>query len=325
MGTLSYIHSARSFFGDFPVDNSSFGESTMKVPLLVLSLALALPSLLRAEDATPKATVPPPAPARFRLSDLLPTSLQKNPRLNLSIITEMSEAGRLIPAPTKDKPTYYVIWDAGLTEEGDGVAGERPPPAEKLAQIMKSSLAASGYLPANEKNPPTILLCYNWGSFNHLSPMDEGTGESDASVRKNVMMRAILVGGAKFGVDLMTAVNDQTVYLFRTRDDINESLIDLAAGDLYFVMVRAYDFEAAKKKEKKILWSTKIATDSQGVAMDDALLTIVAKGKTYFGHETNGAVLFHPRLFDGKVEIGEATVVPDAPAPQPAPPSAKKR
>src|SRR4051812_34575563 len=84
---------------------------------------------------------------RFRLADLLPRGLQKNPRLDLSVITELTEDGKTLPAPTKAQPAYYAVLDGGLVEAGDVLAGEKPPAGEKLARLMQSALAESGFLP----------------------------------------------------------------------------------------------------------------------------------------------------------------------------------
>ena len=35
---------------------------------------------------------------------------------------------------------------------------------------------------------------------------------------------------------------------------------------------------------------------------------ITANAGEYFGHETKGSVIFHPRIHEGRVEIGAATV-----------------
>lgn len=302
--------------------------------LTVLSLLPALPGA----ESKPV----PPEEERFRLSDLLPRPLQKNPRLNLSIVTEMTKEGKALPVPTKDHPAYYLAWDGGMVEEGDVVAGEKPPPTDRLAEIMRSSLASSGYLPASNKDKPSVIVHYRWGSFNHLSAIsddDESSGQpEDTGMLKNLMARAALVGGTKFAVDFMRAYNSHFTAVmenFRLRDDRSDLLTTMALSDLYFLLAVAYDYDSATHGIKKVLWITKISTDSQGLAMDETLPSLVARAGTYFGHETDGAVVFHPRLLPGHVEIGPAVVkgygeAPPMPEAKPAsdqksaPPPAKK-
>jgi len=279
-----------------------------KASLILLSLVAVSPGApARAEPNSA-----PPADDRFRLSDLLPRPLQQNPRINLSIVTEMTKDGKAIPAPTKDRPAYYIAWDGGLVEEGDVVAGEQPPPPARLAELMCSSLAASGYQPASGRNTPTLVIHYRWGAFNHLSAIGgDDSAPDDDVVLKNLMTRAALVGGVKFSVEFMRAYNSgllAAMNAFRLRDERTDLLATMALSDLYFIVAVAYDYDGATHGQKKPLWITKISTDSQGLAMDDALPSLVARAGNYFGHETNGSVLFHPRLFPGRVEIGEPTV-----------------
>jgi hypothetical protein len=285
----------------------------MKLAVRVLLVLAGLPVLVAGTPEAKPAAAPATKSAddRFRISDLLPSSLQKNPRLNLSVVTDMTTAGKAIVPPTRDKPAYYVVMDGGLVEEGDVWAGERPPQSAKLAEVMQSSLARSGYQLAAEKNAPTLLIHYRWGVYNGLS----GFGD-DELVLRNLRTRALLVGGEKFTADLMWAVANRKLGGLQTLriDERNDMLVSLASSNLYFLLAVAYDYAAAQRGEKKQLWSTRICTDSHGLAMDEALPALVTNAGNYFGHETKGAVLFQPRLFEGKVEVGEPTVVRDPPA-----------
>jgi hypothetical protein len=279
----------------------------------------------------------------FHLSDLLPRSLQRNPKLEISILTELTPDGKKITAPDSDHPTYYALWDGGLVEAGDTVAGERPPKKEQLAAMMERALASSGYLPATKEHPPTLVIHYRWGSYNHLTSLDtsdpsSSSGEGDETststdapsgddltdpmVRKNLFTRAALVGGPKFAQELLHASDLRLMDQFRLKDPRNEDLVEMALGDLYFVVAVGYDGEAARLGKAKPLWTTKISTNSQGLSMDDTVPALASNGRRLFGHETDGPVLAEPRLFGGKVEVGEPFVVKDGgDAATPTPPS----
>lgn len=275
----------------------------------------------------------------FRLSDLLPRSLQRNPRLEISVLTEMSPQGKTLKAPDPAHPVYYASWDGGLVERGDSVAGERPPNPARLAAVMRQALAASGYLPASAEHLPTIVVHYRWGSYNHLTAIDDGsstqsTGDADSApslpaddmaddtVRRNLIMRAALVGGPAFARDLIRAADLHLMEQFRMRDSRNDELVDMALGDLYFVVAVGYDAAAAHQGKAVALWTTKISTNSQGLAMDETLPALASSGRKFFGHETEGPVLTSPRLFGGKVEVGEPFVVKDPAVPPPPAPTA---
>ncbi len=295
----------------------------MKTSLLPVCLLVLLPLALRgAEPAQAEVSPPPPPPdEHFSFSDLLPRPFQKDPRINLSIVTEVTKLGKTIPAPTRDKPAYYTILDGGLAEAGDVVGGNTPPPPAKLAQIMEASLAASGYRKASGKNPPTLVIYYQWGSFNRLRAADQsdaatpsggGIGDlSDPAQVRNLAARAALVGGTKFMLDFMEVLDSQslrTLGTFQGRDRQSGQLVAMTTSDLYFLLAMAFDYNSVQRGERKLLWSTKVSTDSQGLAMDDTLPAIVTRAASYFGHDTKGPVLFHPHLLDGRVDIGEATV-----------------
>jgi len=69
-----------------------------------------------------------------------------------------------------------------------------------------------------------------------------------------------------------------------------EMEIAAAASDSrHFIMVLAFEFEAAKKHEKKLLWSAKLSVPSIGVSADDAMLALVRAGGPYFGRQTSRA------------------------------------
>jgi len=288
----------------------------IKVSLIVGLLAGPWRPVARADDP-PKS--PPPAASHFHLADLLPRGVQKNPQLNLSVITEFTPAGKALPPPTRNKPIYYTLWDGGMAEEGE-VLGEHPPPLEKLAQVMERALASNGYRRAVEAAIPTVIVYYRWGSFNHLfapDPRDDralsdGMGDlNDPQQLMNLLARSELVGGRKFTTDLVAALNNRAadnLDFFRLRDERTGPLLTLAVSDLYFLVAQVYDYESAQHGKKKLLWTTKISTDSLGLAMRDALPAIVTQGGRYFGQDTGGPVVFHPRMYEGHVEIGDAEV-----------------
>src|SRR6185369_270030 len=77
--------------------------------LILFSLPAALAGAWAGAEPTPKAS----PPDRFHLSDLLPRPMQKNQRLNLSIVTELTDDGKKVAAPTKDRPAFYTVLDGG--------------------------------------------------------------------------------------------------------------------------------------------------------------------------------------------------------------------
>lgn len=263
---------------------------------------------------------------KFRLSDLLPRGFQRNPRIELSIVTELTPDGRKIEPPTPDRPAYFLTLDGGIVEEGEVIAGEKPPNAERLAAIMRGALATNGYLPATSQNRATIMIHYRYGSFNTFDAEVAETTTEIAGLR-HLLLRASIVGGSRFAIELGQAIGrgPEAVASFRLRDAKTDWLVEQAmSNNLYFIVASAYDLEAGLRGEKKLLWRTKISTESQGLAMDDTVISLATSGAAYFGREMTESVQISPRLFKGKVEIGETTVVPDAAAAAPAPSNKKQ-
>lgn len=248
----------------------------------------------------------------FKLTDLLPHSLQRNPKVDLTVMTVMTEAGRMRPVPTAQAPAYYVTVDGGRVEEGDTVAGDAWPSASELARVLGLSLAKGGYLPADAGHPPAVVIHYRWGIFNRLRTIGDdvfATGErlpdlSDAVQMRNFAARATFVGGEKFAREFLQALRMHSLASFRTQSWQTDDLVSLVFRDLYVVLASGYDYAALQRGEKTLLWKTRIATDSHGLVLQNALPSLVFNAGAHIGHET-GSVRLRRRLMPGRVEIGE--------------------
>ena len=276
---------------------------------ICLVACLVLGGLSGAEDVR----VADATEERFRLVDLLPNSVQKNPKIALTVMTDMTEEGRARPVPSAQAPTYYAIVDGGQVEEGDPVAGDAWPTASELARVLGSSLAQGGYLPAAPGHPPTVMVHYRWGILNRREPVSGASAvggnaelpDSDDRVQmKNFVARAMFVGGEKFTRDLLHAIKTHSLDAFRARDWQTDDLVSLVFCNLYVILASGYDYEALQRGEKKLLWKTRIATDSHGLVLRETLPALVRNAGVYIGHET-ASVMLRRRLLTGRVDMGE--------------------
>jgi hypothetical protein len=171
---------------------------------------------------------------------------------------------------------------------------------------------------------------------------------SDPSLFKDVIARATLVAGEKFARELK-AVLDKEVENIRTNQTLARNpgnqiklpvspefdspfqvfmgtgknsaavqhLAEMAFHTCYFVIASAYDYEAAEKNEKRLLWRTKMTVEAQGVSLAEIMTPLISNTGSYLGRETNEAAIVKKRINrDGKVEVGTPTVVEEAaPAP----------
>jgi hypothetical protein len=96
--------------------------------------------------------------------------------------------------------------------------------------------------------------------------------------------------------------------LFRDAD--SEMIYDLSSEDLYVAAIAAYDFAAAERRQKVLLWTTKISCPSRGLVMSETLPTMLAIAGPYIGHETAKPVSIKAsEHFKPEVKIGDPTVV----------------
>lgn len=300
---------------------------------------------------------------------LLPNSLSKNPRLAMSFVTEMTDGGRQLPPPTEAQPVYYLAQAGGYRQLGDGTAaGEQVPPPDDIQQLMQDALGRAGYLPADAQHPATLVVIFHWGSYSTPTEEPGAVPVSVAVKNHQLLERAALVGGEKYSRALEKALleastladttgparfNDVTgervthsafgdaggyfsdvfnpIALFLSKTPKNRELFELAAGTCYYVIASAYDAGAVARKQRVLLWRTKMSVAADGVSLADTIRPMIVRSPRFLGRETDGAVTLYRRLYEGQVKMGELDVLgyddqtqPTASKPHPMPEPAKQ-
>ncbi len=322
----------------------------MKPLRSALLLVLLGPAGRAAPPTPPAPAVLDPAPKKESSSgwvfSLLPKSLQKNPRLELTVITELTAAGKKRPPVSPQAPAYFEAFTTGPRHLGHAPANEKTLAPAQIEKLLTQSLATNGYLPARPPEvPPTILITYVWGSHNVLTEGDaENPSLSGEQLARNILDRAALVGGAKFAerlLDLFTQADALSlaassrpppggeavftpglldfanpVNLFKRASAKNEFLVDQTASDIYYVVATAYDYQSAATNRRIVLWRTRMTVAAQGVSQEQTLPTLVLSAAPYFGREMSEPEILTKRAVrEGSVEIGTPTVVEPAPNP----------
>jgi hypothetical protein len=306
----------------------------LRFKLAVLPWLGLAPWILAAEKS-----IPPPVGSDEGqwVFSLAPKSFQKNPMVDQTVLTEMTDDGRKLPVPTAENPAYYVAEAAGLHSEGHGTASDRPPSDAVLSDSLHRALAVNHYLPAGPGHPPTLLVVYFWGAHNNL---DKGTDDVGAAVpdvgHKNLLSRAALVGGTKFAAELKKALEqhdrdaDTTVNpaldplkLFIERDFKTRELYEQSLSNCYYVVASAYDYQSvARAQARKLLWRSKMTVDANGVSMTDTLPALVLNAGVFLGRDMPESAAFARRVGQttgvnlGPLEVKE--YLDKAPAPPPA-------
>jgi hypothetical protein len=222
----------------------------------------------------------------------------------VNIVVDLTEDGRKVPLPTRAQPAFYFPVVGGYREMGALVAGEKRPPATPVARLLAKALAAQGYLVMGEKTPPpTLLLVFHWGYMN--PQIDDATPAVPPDDPSQALPQQIFWNQK----EMLALVAGHTL-TDRVMGFEREDVLQAAREDRYFVLVAAFDFEAAKERKKKLLWLARMSTPSNRITLAEALPALIASGGPHFGRETDRPQIVTALLArEGKVEVGTPTVV----------------
>ncbi len=86
-----------------------------------------------------------------------------------------------------------------------------------------------------------------------------------------------------------------------------KDLVSDLETERYYVIVSAYDFQAAKEGKQKLLWSTRVSIQAQGNKFNETLAAMLARASRYFGQDSNRLVRqYQP---EATVNLGELKVL----------------
>lgn len=247
-----------------------------------------------------------PVPAHAGLLDFL---LGKRD-IEVITITDMSPEGRLHRRPTPEKPVYYVAVSVGFRDLGGIVGGEKQPPNEEVVRTLTKVLAKQGYLPASDTSPQaSLVLMLAWGTLN--ADLEYGM-DPDAPPRQRNRQQIIkFLGGYKMGFsardfDPLTPSLGGLNFL----DFDSRALYDISSEDFYVAVIAAYDAAAMMKKEKKLLWTTRVSCPSRGFWLPDVLPTMMAISGPNIGREMNRPTWINAsEKYKPDVQIGDPVLV----------------
>jgi hypothetical protein len=227
-------------------------------------------------------------------------------------VTDTTPVGALRRLASPENPVFYLAVSAGFRDFGGIVAGEKAPPKEVVNETMKKVLAKQGYLPASNQNPPSLLLLWTWGTMNTDRMYSGNPDDIDGrQINQRQLMR--FMGAYKLGLiskEPNSFASDTMMQGVLFRDVDQELIYDLSTEDLYVAAIAAYDFAAATRKEKVLLWTTKISCPSRGLAMPETLPVMLALAGPNIGRETPKPVSVRATdKFKGEVTIGDPIVI----------------
>ena len=294
-----------------------------------------------------------PAKSGWNL-ELVPKAFQRDPRMEMTVITEMTAAGKERPPVSRQAPAYYFAHSGGYHAVGEK-PGQVAFPAADIERILKSALGQNGFEPATPEHPPSLFITYTWGPDMYPDIVTDGVGNiispSQEVLLQNVLDRAALAGGDKFASELKSALafrvaNTMTaptptdglsaanglaemnramdpVKLFVDKSAKNEFLVSQAADDCYYVVASAYDYDSVATNHRQLLWRTRMTVNARAVSQAQSLPTLIAVAAPYLGREMAEAEVLVKRAVDAShVEIGDLKVI-EMPAPTTSPTKGK--
>lgn len=246
-------------------------------------------------------TVPPHAGAG------LGRLLFPKPELEVTINSRVLPAGAEQARPTPEKPVYYVAVSAGLRDFGAPIPGDKAPPKSEMIRMFTRTLEKEGYRLATNKNPPTLVITYAWGTLYSRQLLLDQPGD-------------LMYLNAGAFVERDAARWSQLGRLPELESGLKLFDYDAPQADhnYYAFVLTAYDLDAARKRnEVRPLWQMRVRSPSTGLAMSDSLPKMVAIAGPHMGRDPGKLV--HVRAdehYKPSVEIGTLTVVPEGSDPE---------
>lgn len=231
-------------------------------------------------------------------------------KTEIRIVVDLTAEGRKLPEPSRERPVVYFPVTAPEPEAGEGV-----PDRSEVHRWLIQALAAQGYLPVNpQQDQPSQLLVFQWGE---LDPQIE---EMEMRVDDDNPVMAQKFWNEREFLDLIAGRSADRPMPWWKREAMRRE----AVVSRHFVRLVAFDYEAAKKQQQKVLWHARVSTHADGVTLKEVLPTLIKAGGPHFGRATKQPVVVTlPFVRDGNVELGEPRVKEYLP-PTSKEPEAKK-
>ncbi len=248
---------------------------------------------------------------------LLPKAFQKNPELEMTGFTVMTDYGKTQPVASLKNPVYYQIHNGGEQLRGEITTYSEVPAAAVLADMLERSLAVAGYQPAKGPQKPALLLNYFWGAHDR---MDSDTAEKFPELARNyVIERALLIGGKDYARRLSEELDRPSLVIDHTLKA--DFLRDQAMDDLYYVVVSAYKFDDVAHHKPQLLWRTTMTVNSHGINMVQGMPALIVMAKDFYGRQSTQPMALRRDVRTGTVKLGPLEILESGPsvsAPSPS-------
>jgi hypothetical protein len=288
---------------------------TIKIPAACLVLVTALAGITRPLPAVEPVAVSTTASVDYVQQKFAPDATKRE--------TYLFFQGKFYGGTTKDSDLEQAQFDG-------------------IAKILAENMVHQNYFPSKDPKDADLLIVVHWGvttvydnpnqqedltrlnsalaKFNAAvsagkkpdpGPVNQAQAIVDAEqveVRKHISENSVLLGFSQQFAKDQSKMSDASSATGTDRG----SLLLALSEERYFVILMAYDYHTMKKgSTPKLLWSTRFSISANGNSFTRSLPIMSRVAADYFGHAVDGLKIEKPNVPEGKVEVGEPTVVGD--------------
>jgi hypothetical protein len=207
------------------------------------------------------------------------------------------------------QPEAYAFGEGGMITPPLMIVGDPTIDGMSFGEIARTiavPLAGQNYVPTRDPNAARLLIMVFWGRTTGSAHTFDGP-----SVDGLDLWNAALLGFESGGVSELSLEPSIPGYgttfrlsLFRQS---RYEVMDALRADRYFVILRAYDFQAAWKRRKvTLLWETRFSLSERRHDFERDLPAMARFASLYFGQDSHGLVRIPP-IPEGRVDIGDIT------------------
>ncbi len=172
----------------------------------------------------------------------------------------------------------------------------------EVAAAIEGPLAGQAYQPARDPAKTDLFIMVFWGLTNGGGAIGYGPDRDKVDLENAALLGfgSERVFGPGFG--------DPSNVMARIKRQVHSGVMSALEANRYYVVLRAFDFQAAWKSKKiRLLWETRFSLTQRRHDFGLNLPTMAQVASKYFGQDSNGLIQTVPP--EGRVEIGEARPV----------------
>ena len=213
------------------------------------------------------------------------------------------------------KPETFAIGDGGALDSGfNREFGTADPTIDnvgfpEIAQMLAEPLASQKYVSTRDPNDTKLLVMVFWGRT------IGGNHTTDGNLKDMMNFQNARLLGFDSEGSIQAMSDASTVFFGRSfranmLDNVHADVLSAIEVDRYYVILRAYDFQAAwKQKKLRMLWETRFSLSERRHDFERDLPGMAQNASLYFGQDSYGLVL--KPIPEGHVHVGEATPIDD--------------